>query len=78
MGYIDLAKHLYQCECGNTFELDPSATRCPCPCHDPMLQKAKNLGLYCETCGFSCLNEMTFKEHFYWTTHLKAVKEKGL
>lgn len=69
---------LYRCECGNTFELDPSSTRCPCKCHDEMLKKAKDMGLYCEDCGFSTLSQMTYKQHFNWSTHQKAVKEKHL
>lgn len=64
---------LYRCECGNTFELSPDATRCPCECHNEALQKAKDKGLYCEDCGFSTLEPTTFKAHFNWPTHQKAV-----
>ena len=67
---------LYQCECGNTFELSPEATRCPCPCHDEALNRAKQLGLYCEDCGFSSLEPTTFQAHFHWRTHQRAVAAK--
>jgi hypothetical protein len=68
---------LYRCECGNTFELSPEATRCPCPCHDEALSRAKQLGLYCEDCGFSSLEPTTFQAHFHWPTHQKAVARRG-
>ena len=64
---------LYRCECGNQFELSPDATRCPCECHDEALNRAKELGLYCEDCGFSSLEQTTFQAHFGWATHQKAV-----
>ena len=67
---------LYRCECGNTFELDPNATRCPCECHNDALNRAKQLGLYCEECGFSSLEPSTFQAHFGWATHQKAVAAK--
>jgi len=76
MPFIDLAKHTYKCECGNIFELDPEATRCPCPCHNEALNRAKQLGLYCEDCGFSSLDPGTFRAHFGWGTHQKAVAAK--
>lgn len=66
----------YQCECGNIFELPRDATRCPCPCHEEMLKKAKELGLYCEDCGFSTLEPTTFSQHFGWSTHQRAVAAK--
>lgn len=68
---------LYQCECGHTFELSPEATRCPCSCHDAALNRAKQLGLYCEDCGFSSLEANTFQSHFHWVTHQRAVAAKG-
>ena len=67
---------LYRCECSNTFELSPEATRCPCECHDEALNRAKQLGLYCEDCGFSSLEPTTFQAHFGWATHQKAVAAK--
>ena len=76
MGYIDFARKLYQCQCGNTFELSTEATRCPCPCHDEALSRAKQLKLFCEDCGFSSLDPMTFQAHFHWGTHQKAVANK--
>ena len=66
----------YQCECGNIFELPRDATRCPCPCHEEALNRAKQLGLYCEDCGFSSLDPGTFQQHFGWSTHQKAVAAK--
>jgi len=69
---------LYRCECGNTFELDPGATRCSCKCHDETLKKAKERGQCCEKCGFSTLSQIAYKQHFNWSTHQKAVKEKQL
>jgi len=68
---------LYRCECGTTFELSPEATRCPCPCHRETLNRAKQLGLFCQDCGFSSLDPKTFQAHFSWGTHQKAVAEKG-
>lgn len=65
---------IYVCECGRQFEISPEATRCPCPCHDEALNRAKQLGLYCEDCGFSSLDPMTYQQHFSWSTHQKAVK----
>ena len=80
MGFIGPTGHgglpLYRCECGNTFELSPEATRCPCECHDEALNRAKELGLYCEDCGFSSLEPTTFQAHFGWATHQKAVAAK--
>jgi hypothetical protein len=67
---------LYRCECGNIFELSPEATRCPCECHDEALNRAKELGLYCEVCGFSSLEPTTYQAHFHWATHQKAAAEK--
>jgi hypothetical protein len=68
---------LYRCECGNIFELSPEATRCPCQCHEEALERAKELGLYCEDCGFSSLDPATFQAHFHWATHQRAVAAKG-
>jgi DNA-directed RNA polymerase subunit RPC12/RpoP len=80
MGFIGIrgpnGQMLYRCECGNTFELDPNATRCPCECHNEALNRAKQLGLYCEDCGFSSLEPTTFQAHFGWATHQKAVAAK--
>ncbi len=81
MGFIETTEPNgippYQCERGNTFELSPEATRCPCECHDEALERAKELGLYCEDCGFSSLEPTTFQAHFHWPTHQKAVAAKG-
>jgi hypothetical protein len=68
---------LYACECGQQFELSPEATRCPCECHNEALERAKQLGLYCQDCGFSSLEPTTFQAHFTWATHQKAVAAKG-
>jgi hypothetical protein len=80
MGFINTrgpsGQLLYRCECGNTFELSPEATRCPCECHNEALNRAKQLGLYCEDCGFSSLEPTTFQTHFGWPTHQKAVAAK--
>ncbi len=69
---------LYRCECGNIFELSPDATRCPCQCHEEALERAKELGLYCEDCGFSSLDPVTFQAHFHWATHQRAVAGKKI
>ena len=66
----------YQCECGTIFELPRDATRCPCQCHEEALNRAKQLGLYCEDCGFSSLDPGTFQSHYGWSTHQKAVAAK--
>ena len=67
----------YRCECGNIFELPRDATRCPCSCHDEALNRAKQLGLYCEDCGFSSLEPTTFQTHFGWATHQRAVAKRS-
>ena len=81
MGYINTLGEnglpLYQCSCGNVFELSPDATRCPCDCHNEALERAKQLGLYCEDCGFSSLEPGTFQSHYHWATHQRAVAAKG-
>ena len=81
MGYIGTLGEnglpLYQCSCGNVFELSPDAIRCPCDCHNEALERAKQLGLYCEDCGFSSLDPGTFQSHYHWATHQRAVAAKG-
>jgi len=65
----------WRCRCGKVLELSPDATRCPCECHRPMVEKAKMLGLFCKVCDFSTFDPNTFSNHFNWSSHKRKLKE---